>query len=186
MNEYVQDARATLEVIKVEIQNIIINISIEYAKRNPSRGEQFEDNPRVYLIKYCNQQAKMIYEDERYNPIIINIKYTGKYQLMKENIICHRGIKEMIRIVDMRKAEYEYAYRKFGDKVKLIYLKVRNLFSKLATISNIKCSIKFNHYSMRDILINSRQVNDSFLRYNDKENWVYVILCQQTASLYET
>jgi hypothetical protein len=170
VNEYVQDSRATLEVIKVKIQNVTIDISIEHTKRNLLRGEQLEDNPGVYLIKYYNQQAKMIHKDKRYNTAITNIKYTAKYQLIKENIIFDRGIKETIRIVDSRKAEYEYTYRKFEDKVKLINLKARNLFSKSATTSNIKCSIKFNHYSMRDILINSRQVDNSCLQCNDKED----------------
>ena len=75
---------------------------------------------------------------------------------MKGNILINRGMKEMIRNKDVRKSEYEYTYRKFGENFKLIDIEARNLFSNEATISNIKYSIKFNHCAIRDTIINSR------------------------------
>ena len=81
-----------------------------------------------------------------------------------------KGIKEIIRNEDARKSEYEYTYRKFRENIKLINIKARNSFSNKATTLNIKHSIKFNHYSIRDTMINSRQIDDSCPRCNDWED----------------
>ena len=59
---------------------------------------------------------------------------------------------------------------KFSTDVTLIDLEVRNSFGNNATTSNIKYSIKFNYYSIQDIIINPKQVDDSYLRYNDRED----------------
>jgi len=67
-----------------------------------------------------------------------------------------KGIKEIIRNEDARKSEYEYAYRKIRENIKLINIEARNLFRNEATTSNINYSIKFNHYTLRDTIINSR------------------------------
>ena len=84
-------------------------------------------------------------------------------------------MKEIIRNKDTKRVEYGYTYKKFSANTELINLEARNVFPNKATLSLLKCSIKFNHYAMRDIIINEKLQDDSYLRYNKKENWVHVI-----------
>ena len=61
----------------------------------------------------------------------------------------------MIRVEDVKHVKYEYAFYKFSENANLIDIKARNTFPNI-TLSVLKYSIKFNHYSMRDIIINDK------------------------------
>ena len=87
-----------------------------------------------------------------------NIKYFGYYSLQKDDLLCKRGIKELVRIIDTQKTEYQYAYKQFGETVKLINLEARNAFRN-PSISMIKYSMKFNHYRTRNHIINNKLVD---------------------------
>ena len=52
---------------------------------------------------------------------------------------------------DTKQTEYKYIYRKFGNIIDQINLEARNSFKQLATLSVLKSSIKFNHYTMWDM-----------------------------------
>ena len=75
--------------------------------------------------------------------------------------------------------EFEYAYRKFGERANLIDLKVRNTFNNKVMPSLLKCTIKFNHYATRELLINKEMQDDSCSRCKVREDWVYIILYYQ-------
>ena len=81
-------------------------------------------------------------------------------------MIINRSIKELICTNNPVKFEYKYAHRKFGEDVKFIDMKARNYFPN-ASPTIMKCTIKFNHYATRDLLINEKIANESYPRCNN-------------------
>ena len=73
----------------------------------------------------------------------------------------NQSIKELFQIEDAKHVEFEYVYRKFRDRVNLIDLEVRNTFNNKAMPLLLKCTIKFNYYATRDLLINKKIQNNS-------------------------
>ena len=57
----------------------------------------------------------------------------------------------------MKKKEEEYAKEKFKEKYNFVDVEARNAFSNCTT-SMIKCSYRYNHYSLRDALINDNMI----------------------------
>ena len=72
---------------------------------------------------------------------------------------CERGIKELARIIDSQKIEYQYAFKQFGENVKFIDLEARNIFRNISILIIIY-SIKFNYYRIRDHKINNKLVDE--------------------------
>lgn len=80
----------------------------------------------------------------------------------------------MICIEDAVKSEHEYTHRKFGDNIKFVDVEARNSFPN-APPSILKSTIKFNYYTMRDILINEKIADNSCLQCNNREDWIHII-----------
>ena len=127
---------------------------MEYNKSKPSRGENFYNNLGAFLMRECDQQSKIIRENERFNSSMTNLKPLEWLQLLINNQMVDQSIKELIQIKDAKCVEFEYAHRKFGDRVNLIDLVVRNTFNNEAMLLLLKSAIKFNHYATRELLIN--------------------------------
>ena len=96
--------------------------------------------------------------------------------MQREGIVQLRSIKEAIRIIDVREEEKKYVKKKFRYKADFIDIEARNSFQKnKLTTSMIKCAYGYNHYSLRDAIINDNVVDVNYLRYNQIETWDYVI-----------
>jgi len=71
----------------------------------------------------------------------------------------------MIRIIDMRESEREYIKKKYSSKLDFIDLEARNAFStKKFTLLFIKCVYRYNHYGIRNIIINNSMVGNDYPR----------------------
>ena len=55
--------------------------------------------------------------------------------------------------------------------------------AKEVTPSMIKCVHGYNHYGLRDALINNDMVEAHCLRCNRTETWDHVVKCQETIKL---
>ena len=50
---------------------------MEYNKGKPSQRENFYNNPEAFLMRECDQQSKIIRENEHFNLSITNLKPLG-------------------------------------------------------------------------------------------------------------
>ena len=76
-----------------------------------------------------------------------------------------RSIKEVVRIIDTRENEEEYTKKKYGHRKEFIDIEARNLFKiGKVTTSMIKCAHRFNHYGLREAMINNNMVETAYPR----------------------
>ena len=84
----------------------------------------------------------------------------------------------------MKEYERRYAKKKLGYKYDFIDTKARNLFnSNEVTPSIIKYAHRFNHFGLRDSMINNNMVEAYCLRCDNIETWDHVIKCKETIKL---
>ena len=101
---------------------------------------------------------------------ITNIKYYGNYVLMYKGIIASRAIQEVIRVIDGKRAEQQYAKKKIGYRYEFVDAEARNIFnSRVVTPSMIKCTYRFNQFGLRDLMINKNMVEAYYLRCDSVE-----------------
>ena len=72
--------------------------------------------------------------------------------------------KEAIRVIYAKKKEEEYSKEKFKEKYEFADVEARNAFNNCAA-SMIKCSHGYNHYGLKDTLINNNVIEIICLRY---------------------
>ena len=65
---------------------------------------------------------------------------------------------ELVRIIDARKAEYQYIVSQLGSGVKHIDLEVYNTINEEALTAKLKYVAGYNHYSKRHVIINNNLV----------------------------
>ena len=76
-----------------------------------------------------------------------------------------RAIKEVVRIINAREKEEEYATKKYQYRKEFIDIEVRNVFKTgKVTTSMIKYAHRFNHYGMREVIIINNMVEATFSR----------------------
>ena len=69
-------------------------------------------------------------------------------------------MKEMVRICDAIKEEQNYIDRKFKNNSEVINMNIRNCFLiGSVKVSTLKYCYSFNHYAVRDRIMNHRLVN---------------------------
>ena len=109
-------------------------------------------------------------EDAHANEQITNIKFCGVYGLMHNRNIVPRSMQELVRIIDAKHYEIEHAKKKLEHKLDFIDIEARNVFTtKEVTPSIMKCAYEFNHYGLRDTLINNEMVETQCPRCNFAE-----------------
>ena len=70
-------------------------------------------------------------------------------------------MKEAVRIVDVENSLKEYVKIKYKYNANFVDVEARRTFnSKEVTASVIKCSHSFNHYRVREALINNKLIGD--------------------------
>ena len=99
-----------------------------------------------------------------------NIKFYGNYSLHKNRIVQSRSIQEVIQIIDTREVELKYVEKKFEYKKDFIDIEARNMFQTSKVMASIvKCTHRYNHYRLRDAMINNNIVDTYCLRCNQIE-----------------
>ena len=80
----------------------------------------------------------------------------------------------------------EHNKEKLGHKCDFVDHKARNVLAmKDVTPSVIKCMRRFNHYGLRDALINNNMVEEICSRCNNIETWDYVVKYPHTLEIRE-
>ena len=79
------------------------------------------------------------------------------------------AIRESIRKIDTIVAKEEYIKSKYNNKADFIDIEAKNCFSKAQSISSLKYSYRFNHYAVRNKVINCRLVSKKYPRCSRRE-----------------
>jgi len=159
-NEYAKEAGGEIATIKKLLSKIRFNVVLKLVRGHEEEIEQYQLQPLKHLIRECDMKAKKEREDVMNRDRDTNIKYYGSYALKKENVVLSRSIQESVRIIDSKKAEKEYGREKMKYKYNFVDADVRNAFnSKKVTTSMMTCAHGFNHYGLRDTLINKNMID---------------------------
>jgi hypothetical protein len=119
-NQYTVSAGAEIAKIKEVIKSSSINIDIQLIKKHNYSIRLYNEDLLPYLITICSYKLKWIRSEYIYYQTNRNIKYHGYYQLMRENKIITRLIKEGIRVIDAEKMEIEYIKHKYPNYHEII------------------------------------------------------------------
>ena len=96
------------------------------------------------MIQICYRKVNEARVNNMNNLITLNIKYYGRYAVVKNNQVLCKAIKEIIRINNAELKEYEFAKKKFTNEIDFIDLKVREAFLSRVNIVILKCCYGFN------------------------------------------
>ena len=103
----------------------------------------------------CDRRSKEIRKNIHLRENDTNIRFYGDYIIMKGNEVKSRAIKEVIREIDTKIDEKEYARKKLRDNYNFYNIEVRNLFTKSKVITSmIKCANGINPYRVHNNMIN--------------------------------
>ena len=95
-----------------------------------------------------------------------------------------RATQEVVRTIDAREKEEEHANKKYGHRKEFIDMEARNVFQTgKVTTSMIKCAHGFNHYGLREAMMNNNMVESTCPRCEKVETWDHVTKCQNTIEL---
>jgi len=179
--QYSQDGGAAITRIKELINESTITIKLILTKCPKKNIPSFQNKPLEHLISRCDKTAKSYHHTAYHQSQVSNIKFYGNQAITINNQLSTNSIKEAIRIVDGRQAENEYRIRKLkhlsdwvdGDAREAVPL------NKIST-SILKCVAGYNHYGLRNALINNNQTEESCPRCNEVETWEHVVKCDNT------
>ena len=105
-----------------------------------------------------------------------SIKFYTSYSIKRDGELQSRAIKEVIRIIDAKEKENEFAKKKYKHKFDFADMEVRNVLKIGEVITlMIKFTHRFNHYRTRDTTINKNIINTICLRYKLIETQNHVI-----------
>ena len=121
------------------------------------------------MIQICYRKANKARINNINNLIISNIKYYGRYTVVKDNQVLCKVVKEIIRINDAECEEYEYAKKKFSNEIDFPHLKARETFPSGVNIITLKYCYRFNLTGVRDNFINKNTIVKDYLRCGDNE-----------------
>ena len=87
--------------------------------------------------------------------------------LKKDSIVQMRSMKEVFRIIDAKKEEIRHIKKKYRYKEESIDLEIKNAFcANKVTTSMIKYTNGFNHYGLKNAMINNNLIEANCLRCN--------------------
>ena len=78
----------------------------------------------------------------------------------------------------------EYVKRKFKYQADFVDIVARDLLSSITvTVLVIKCAHGYNHYRIREAMINGKSAGTECSRCNEPEMWEHVVKCGKVRSL---
>ena len=87
-------------------------------------------------------------------------------------------IAEMIQVINAMSNEYKYARNIVGSGFNDIDFNTRNSFYAGIPLLIIKCIAKFNHYNIRNQMINKGLLSSEYPQYFEREDWGHIIQCK--------
>ena len=106
-----QEAGATIEGIRKEVQGSAIDISLEYSNGKPRHDKSFEQEPGPVLIKECDEKSKKL-RSELQEDSLENTPWIAENTPTHNGIIKDKAIKTLIREIDAQRHEEECAKSK--------------------------------------------------------------------------
>ena len=85
------------------------------------------------------------------------------------------NVSETIRMIDAKKAEFEFAEEQLGSNIEYIDLEAREYFYEGASTAKLKCTTSFNHHRERMWRINSKLMRGECPCYTFAEDWDHII-----------
>lgn len=181
---HTQDAGAEIAQMKKLLKKIRFEVEFNLVKGHKAPSGPFQMKPLEHLIRMCDEKARVTREKCSDMGRETNIKYVGFWSMEIKGILSTNSVKEAIRIVDAEKSLEDYVKVKYKYHHDFIDLEARRTFnSKEVTPSIIKCAHGFNHYGVRDALINKGLTEEECPRCNQVETWDHVIKCGKVRSL---
>ena len=180
-NMWAQEAGAEVAMIKYQLKKIKFEVKIKLIRGHEKQIGTYEQNPTKHLIKECDREARKTREKIKMKSNKTNIKFNGSYCIKRDGNMQSRAIQEMIRIIDAKEKENEYAQKKYKQKYDFIDMEARNTF-KVGEVSTamMKFAHGYNHYGVRDAMVNSNMIEETCPRCDVPETWDYVIKCPST------
>ena len=127
-NKYVQEARAEIALIKQLMKKINFEVEIKLMRGHEKGVVRYENEPVKWLIRQCDKEAEQAREEAMKQMRESNIKYYGRYSLMKDSIVQMRSVKEILRVIDSKEEESKQAKKKLEYKLNFVDLEARNSF----------------------------------------------------------
>jgi hypothetical protein len=184
INVYAQESGSEIARIKELLTRIKFEVKIMLIKGNDETTDQSEKVILSKLLKECDEKAGEVRTKVASFDAMTNIKYYGNYAIMYKGVIMSRNIQEILRIIDSRQYERKHGQHKLGYKYNFVDIEARNVFKMSdVTPSMIKCSHGFNHYGLRDSLINKEMTEEYCPRCDMVETWDHVIRCAKTLAM---
>ena len=122
-------------------------------------------------MKKYSLEAKNVMKEINIKQGETNIKYYRISALMLEKDVIDKLVQDTIRINDAMRSEEEYIEEKCPEATQYIDMHARNVFYKGCILLMLKCVYGQNAYGMRDKIINSDKVNESYPRCQSIEIW---------------
>ena len=103
---------STVAVIRIRqiINKVSIKIDIHYILIKQKSKSKFQDNPIVFLVFEYDKKSKQKCHEIELNEPLDKIQHLGSYILKHNNKVIDNNISETVRIIDAKKAEYNYAF----------------------------------------------------------------------------
>jgi len=180
-NMWAQEAGAEVAMIKEHLKQIKFEVRIKLIKGHEKQIGRYDQNPTKHLLKECDREARRTRETIKMKNSLTNIKFNGSYCIKQDGKIQSRAIQEMIRIIDAKEKEDEYAQKKYQHKYDFIDMDARNAF-KAGEVSTsiLKFTHGYNHYGVRNAMVNSNMIEETCPRCEEPETWDHVIKCSST------
>ena len=131
-------------------------------------------NLGIFLIKWCDKEMKIARNNNRMSAFN-NIMNCG------EIILLYRI--EIIRNHDAIQEEYWLAFRKYKSKIEILDLVSRAIVCTEVMNGVIMSYCGFNHYAIRDYMINRSAIIDKCTMCLETETWKHVIICEKTEDI---
>ena len=136
------------------------------------------------MIRECDKRARNVRELISNENSITNITFYGSYNVTRAGEMQSKAVNEVVRIVDAREEESKHVEKKYGHKKEFIDIEARNAFKiGKVTPSMMKCAHGYNHYGVREAMINNNMVDSMCPRCEQVETWDHVIKCKETRRL---
>ena len=105
LNQYMQDAGAEAVMINQVQTEIKFDLQIQLQRSHKIIIKMQTEDLGAHMIAICNRKAKEMRIQNKMNPVLTNIKYTGYYAIQKNNKLLMKSINEILRIEDTREVE---------------------------------------------------------------------------------
>lgn len=165
------DIVAEIRRIKSEIR---IEQELTHCKGHVDKPEKHEDNPAYWMMSTCHEMANVSRKEVSKETKPIRLEIRCKHAIEINNVMHHRVVKEVVRIIDARNEVVNHVLDKFKHHGNLVNIDARTGYNGGVTKAQIKGACGYNPHGIRENMINEGK-SDRFPRCLNTEDWTHVI-----------